>query len=105
MGETGRTAEHSSKRYLMIFALVALSAGSGLYFGKPIIFGIDKIARCRATKGYGDYEHGAFFFDMEPAAHDALERTQVVFLGNSISQFAFSTKSAGEIFQARGIYY
>jgi hypothetical protein len=89
-----------------------------LYFGKPIIFGIDKIAGCRAnhysddtylaycaTKGYGDYEHGAFFFDMEPAAHDALERTQVVFLGNSISQFAFSTKSAGEIFQARGIYY
>ena len=84
MGEPGRTAEHASKRYLMIFAPVALSAGSGLYFGNPIIFGIDKIAGCPAnhywddtylaccaTKGYGDYEHGAFFFDMEPTAHDA----------------------------------
>lgn len=118
MREAEQSAVSAVKRYLTIFALTAFTAGPGLYFGEPIVFGTGKIAGCRAnhysddtylaycaSKGYGDYEHGAFYFDMEPAAHDALSRTEVVFLGNSISQFAFSTKSASEIFRARGVHY
>ena len=112
MSEAEQSAVSAAKRYLTIFALTAFTAGLGLYFGKPIVFGTGKIAGCHANhysddtylaycaaKGYGDYEHGAFYFDMEPAAHEALNRTEVVFLGNSISQFAFSTKSASEIFR------
>src|ERR1700693_1381297 len=43
------------------------------------------------TEGYGDYEHGAFWFGLEPAALDFAKRADVLFVGESKLQYAFST--------------
>ena len=48
------------------------------------------LAYCDATN-YGDYDHGAFWFDLEPAAERSAASADVLFLGNSRMQFAFST--------------
>jgi hypothetical protein len=43
------------------------------------------------SKTYGDYEHGAFFFGLEPEALANLRKSRVVFLGNSLTQCGFSS--------------
>ena len=48
------------------------------------------LAYCDATT-YGDYDHGAFWFDLEPAAEMSAANADIIFLGNSRMQFAFST--------------
>jgi hypothetical protein len=48
------------------------------------------LAYCDATS-YGDYDHGAFWFDLEPAADSSAASADILFLGNSRMQFAFST--------------
>ena len=48
------------------------------------------LAYCNST-AYGDYDHGAFWFASEPDALKAAARADVLFLGNSRSQFGFST--------------
>jgi hypothetical protein len=50
------------------------------------------LAYCESDR-YGDYEHGAFYFEIEPEAVASLRKAAVVFLGNSRMQFAFSTKA------------
>jgi hypothetical protein len=57
------------------------------------------IAYCNAS-GYADYEHGAFWFDLEPAAKDFAKKADVVFLGNSRMQVAFSAEATGNWFSA-----
>jgi hypothetical protein len=53
------------------------------------------LAYCDATN-YGDYDHGAFWFDLEPAAEISASRADVIFLGNSRMQFAFSTVATAQ---------
>lgn len=48
------------------------------------------LGECSARQ-YGNYEHGAFWFGLEPAAIDAASRAQVLFLGDSRLQVALST--------------
>lgn len=48
------------------------------------------LAYCNGAN-YADYEHGAFEFNMEPSVADSLRNADVVFLGNSRVQVAFST--------------
>jgi hypothetical protein len=113
-----RGAPLAARRYLIIFASVFLIGALAFYFGGPILLGKGKIAGCRAnhysddsylaycaSPGYGDYEHGVFYFDMDPKVHAALERAEVVFLGNSITQFAFSTGATKEVFAESRINY
>lgn len=50
------------------------------------------LAYCQTT-GYGDYDHGAFWFGLEPEAERAAANANVLFLGNSRMQFAFSTEA------------
>jgi hypothetical protein len=57
------------------------------------------IAYCNAG-GYADYEHGAFWFDLEPTAKDFAKRADVVFLGNSRMQVAFSAAATADWFSA-----
>jgi hypothetical protein len=52
------------------------------------------ISYCGATE-YGDYEHGAFWFDLEPVAELSAANADVIFLGNSRTQFGFSTPGNG----------
>ena len=48
------------------------------------------LADCNAG-AYGDYDHGAFWFDLEPDAQRFVSRADVLFLGSSQLQFALST--------------
>ena len=64
-----------------IFACPATGYGSDQY-----------LAYCQ-TGGYGDYDHGAFWFHLEPAAQRAAADAQVLFVGNSRMQFALSTEA------------
>ena len=62
------------------------------------------LAYCNVD-GYGEYDHGAFWYGLEPSAHDAARKADVLFLGNSRLQFAFSTKAAASWFESQSIPY
>ena len=57
------------------------------------------IAYCQSTT-YGDYDYGAFWFGMEPEATNAAANAQVLFLGNSRTQFGLSTKATADWFSS-----
>ena len=50
---------------------------------------------CQST-GYGDFDHGAFWFNLEPDVTHSAKAADVLFLGNSRLQYGFSTTSARE---------
>jgi hypothetical protein len=63
------------------------------------------IAYCDA-RNYADYEHGAFWFDLEPTAWDFAKNADVLFLGNSRLQVGFSTAATADWFsRASARYY
>jgi hypothetical protein len=62
------------------------------------------IAECNGAS-YGDYEHGAFWFDLEPSAQNFARNADVVFLGNSRFQFALSTVATADWFSAVSMRY
>lgn len=97
--------------YILLFLAVAISTGthslhSNGIFGCPATgYSSDRyLAYCGAGK-YGDYEHGAFWFNLEPAASSAARNAQVVFLGNSRMQFAFSSKRTSDWFSSHSASY
>jgi hypothetical protein len=54
---------------------------------------------------YGDYDHGAFWFALEPTARASAASADVLFLGNSRMQFGFSAPALGRWFAANGFRY
>jgi hypothetical protein len=63
------------------------------------------IAYCDAGN-YADYEHGAFWFDLEPSARNFARDADVLFLGNSRLQVGFSTAATADWFsRASARYY
>jgi hypothetical protein len=63
------------------------------------------IAYCN-DGSYADYEHGAFQFGLEPSAEDFARKADVLFLGNSRLQIAFSTAATSDWFStALARYY
>jgi hypothetical protein len=62
------------------------------------------VAYCNGVN-YADYEHGAFQFDLEPSAQDFLRNADVLFLGTSRVQFAFSTAATADWFAAASARY
>ena len=62
------------------------------------------VANCNAS-GYGDYEHGAFWFGLEPSALNFASKANVVFLGDSRTQFAFSTATTEDWFSSASISF
>ena len=62
------------------------------------------LAHCETT-GYADYDHGAFWFDLEPEARRFAADAEVLFLGSSRMQFAFSTDKTRDWFAALGVPY
>jgi len=62
------------------------------------------IAYCNGSR-YADYEHGAFWFDLEPAAQIFAKNADVLFLGNSRLQIAFSTAATADWFLAASARY
>jgi hypothetical protein len=62
------------------------------------------LAYCNGTS-YADYEHGAFQFDLEPSVRDFARDADVLFLGNSRLQVAFSTSATVDWFSAASARY
>lgn len=57
------------------------------------------MAYCGTTQ-YGDYEHGAFWYGLETDIIKAARSADALFLGNSRTQFAFSTSAIKKGFEA-----
>jgi hypothetical protein len=62
------------------------------------------IAYCNGAN-YADYEHGAFWFGLEPAALEHASKADVLFLGDSRLQEAFSTQATTDWFSAAARSY
>ncbi len=63
-------------------------------------FGGDRyVAYCNA-QGFGDYDRGAFWFGLEPRIRDNAAAADVLFIGNSRMQFAFSANATSDWFSA-----
>ena len=60
------------------------------------------LAYCTSDQ-YGDFEHGAYYFGLEPEAVDNLRKAKVLLLGNSRSQFAFSTDEVKRYFNEHSL--
>lgn len=57
------------------------------------------LSYCEATS-YGDYEYGAFWFPLERSATAAAAKADVMFLGNSRANLAFSSKATSDWFSS-----
>jgi hypothetical protein len=66
-------------------------------------YGPDSYLAYCAGEQYGDFDHGAFWFDLEPQIRDLAASADVLFLGNSRMQFAFSSDATGRWFSAAGV--
>jgi hypothetical protein len=62
------------------------------------------LAYCNGAQ-FGDYEHGAVWFDLEPSVEKYLGSADVIFLGDSFSQFAFSTEATSQWFSSASSSY
>ena len=62
------------------------------------------LAYCNAT-AYGDYDRGAFWFGLEPVAQRNAIEADVLFVGSSRMQFAFSTAATAEWFSSPAVRY
>jgi len=78
-------------RFDGIFACPASGYGSNAY-----------LSDCTA-RTYGDYDHGAFWFGLEPQAQRAVAEADVLLVGSSRVQFAFAGTATASWFSALGI--
>jgi hypothetical protein len=62
------------------------------------------LAYCSGAN-YADYEHGAFYFNLEPSALNFARNADVLFIGNSRLQAAFSTAATADWFAAGSARY
>src|SRR5688500_11025885 len=94
--------------YLVLFfvsAALALFAGSFGWWGASVLSCPPAppgtfLAYCR-NEQYGDFEHGAYLYGLEPAAIDAARRADAIVVGDSRAQFAFSTDAVHRYFTGR----
>ena len=62
------------------------------------------LAYCNAT-AYGDFDHGAFWYNLIPEATTHAARADVLLVGSSRMQFGFSTRATSRWFGTRGASY
>jgi hypothetical protein len=93
--------------YLVVFAAFALLGALLLSLGRTTIDNVDcKSSRYREgdflaycqSKQYGDYEHGALYYGLEPGVGDSIREAKVIILGSSMAQAAFSTEAVRAYF-------
>ena len=97
--------------YLILVLVVVLGAGAynlrtyGIFSCQASNYSSDRyLSYCNATS-YGDYDHGAIWFGLEPAANAAAADARVLFIGNSRTQYAFSTKATDDWFSSVSASY
>jgi hypothetical protein len=98
----------ASRPGLYTLLVLAVVLGTGAYcVRKHSIFSCSAsgyasdvyLSYCNGTN-YGDYDHGAIWFGLEPTAGAAAANAQVLFVGNSRTQFAFSSKATADWFSS-----
>lgn len=104
------------KTYLRIIAFFYLAA----LFLLPVVYGARlffSLTGCAsfahpgwfpagcAKSLYDDYEHQAFYFGLEPEAVKSLQAAEVMFLGDSRTQYGFSSGRLDEFFHENGWHY
>jgi len=62
------------------------------------------LANCNSA-GYGEYDHGAWWFDLEPVARRRADDAEVLFLGSSKMQFGLSTSATAAWFDEHDLRY
>ena len=99
--------------YLAVFLAASLIAG---VFYRVIVWG-GTVMACRHLDSSGTflaycsspefayYEHGAYFYDLEPAAVESLKKADVIFLGSSHEQIGFSTDEVEHYFEEKSLPY
>jgi len=92
--------------YILLVLATAVSAGGyglrkyGIFSCSASGYASDGyLGYCGATS-YGDYDHGAFWYGLEPAANAAAAKARVLFVGNSRTVFAFSGKATVDWFSS-----
>jgi hypothetical protein len=98
--------------YAIVILTVVLGSGSyslrkyGIFGCSASGYASDRYLGYCGTTSYGDYDHGALWFGLEPAASSAAAKAQVLFLGNSRTTFGFSSKATADWFSSLpGTYY
>jgi hypothetical protein len=95
--------------YIVIVVIVASGAMiyklrvSSIFACSAEGYAADRYLEYCQADGYGDYDHGAFVFALEPPAQDSARLADVLFLGNSRLQFALSANATDEWFASQSI--
>jgi len=108
----GRKLDHWA--YVCTFAALAICGTIAASVGQVTVdnrscrsngYGNDDfLAYCNSTN-YGDYEHGALYYGLEPGVVENMRAAQVLFLGNSRTQAAFSTEAMRSYFRQQGLRF
>jgi hypothetical protein len=62
-------------------------------------YGADWYLASCSTPEFGDYEHGAFYYQLEPKAIEHLKNAEIIFFGNSRMQHALSNQALVDFFK------
>jgi hypothetical protein len=99
------------------YGLYALIVGASIFVAGLAQLRIDGIFACPASygeaaylaycqaRGYGDYDRGGFWFDFEPETARAAADAEVLFVGSSRMQFAFSSAATQAWFATHAATY
>ena len=114
-GVAGARALREAKPRSGLYILVVLAAivgafvfhmrQAGIFTCPATAYGGDRyLGYCQGT-AYGDYDHGALWFGLEPGVREAAAAADVLFVGNSRMQFGFSAPALGRWFEGSGASY
>ncbi len=105
-GTPRRLALYSALVLLAILAAAFHRLRADSIFGcQAAGYAADRYLSYCQTDGYGDFDHGAFWFDLEPEATQSATKADLLFVGNSRMQYAFSTDAAREWLTQNGSPY
>lgn len=109
------SATPQASRGLYLYVLIVLGA---LLFGAVLYLRLQGVFACAAdgysadrflaycnAGGYADYDHGAYWLNLEPEAVQAAARADVLFLGNSRLQMGLSSRATEDWFDAAGLSF
>ncbi len=100
-------------KYLAILLACSCVFGTAIYFSTwvtevaacPLVDEAGTYMAYCSDDRYGDYEHLAYGLELVPSAVRALKNAEVVILGSSRTQIAFSTPQVDRFFRDRSISY
>jgi hypothetical protein len=104
----------AAKRPLLYLCMVLIAAAGGLVYElrtRTIFacqadgYGANRYLAYCGGDIYADYEHGALYFAAEPSTETFVRNAEVLFLGNSRLQVAFSTDATTQWFSSTATSY